>query len=757
MLGQGDQTEIGERGINLSGGQKARVSLARAMYRARRFDFVVLDPLSALDVHVANRVFLDGIDGIAQDKTRVLVLNSHYHLLRFAHRILVMSDGKIVGDGSLAELERDLSFLLTPPTNKASDVSNDESIDPSAKEPVFDGSKVADIEKVSSRKLVTQEERRIGSVRIQTYLDYLSASEWDGRVLCGAIVALFTVAQAALFFCDWFLSQWSRGSVNLSQMSSLGVYAGIVVIASLLVFARCLFFIRTFMTCSIKIHLKYLRKVLAAPIPTFFDVTPIGRILNRFSRDLDEVDNPLPYWGMWLLLCVFQVASSFIVCAALNPFVLLVYLPVGYGCWFAAKVYLSSALELKRLDSVTRSPFLNLVSETIAGLDTVRSYNMTGAFAKRCEELLDNNIKFNFITQVASRWFDMRTDWFVSAILCSVALLAVANKSTMGAAAARLSLTYAAQLSSSFQRMTTLSTRVESIMTCFERIAHYGSLDEEGDECAPTSKDALSPEWPRCGSIVFENVTLQYRRDLPIVLKIVSFSVKSGEKIGICGRTGSGKSSLMSVLFRVVEIPNSSRVLIDNVDISTITLSQLRSKLSIIPRDPMLFSGSLRLNLNPHADKSDTELWEALRKVHLHGSVSTWGKGLDFEVAEKGDNLSVGQRQLLCIARALIRDSKVIVMDEATANVDQESDKVIQQTMRERFGGGGQTVLCIAHRIDTIMDSDKIVVLDAGEVVEFDTPSALLQIRNGHFRHRLLVLPRPLSSSRPAVDHKKKT
>ncbi|KAI9982474.1 hypothetical protein PInf_008418 [Phytophthora infestans] len=469
------------------------------------------------------------------------------------------------------------------------------------------------------------------------------------------------------------------------------------------------------MTCSIKIHLKYLRKVLAAPIPTFFDVTPIGRILNRFSRDLDEVDNPLPYWGMWLLLCVFQVAS-FIVCAALNPFVLLVYLPVGYGCWFAAKVYLSSALELKRLDSVTRSPFLNLVSETIAGLDTDRSYNMTGAFAKRCEELLDNNIKFNFITQVVSRWFDMRTDWFVSAILCSVALLAVANKSTMGAAAAGLSLTYAAQLSSSFQRMTTLSTRVESIMTCFERIAHYGSLDEEGDECAPTSKDALSPEWPRCGSIVFENVTLQYRRDLPIVLKSVSFSVKSGEKIGICGRTGSGKSSLMSVLFRVVEFPNSGRVLIDIVDISTITLSQLRSKLTIIPQDPMLFSGSLRLNLSPHADKSDTELWEALRKVHLHGTVSTWGKGLDFEVAEKGDNL------------------KVIVMDEATANVDQESDKLIQQTMRERFGGGGQTVLCIAHRIDTIMDSDKIVVLDAGEVVEFDTPSALLQISNGHFR-----------------------
>ncbi|KAF1780819.1 hypothetical protein JG687_00016388 [Phytophthora cactorum] len=245
------------------------------------------------------------------------------------------------------------------------------------------------------------------------------------------------------------------------------------------------------MTCSIKIHFKYLRKVLAVPSPTYFGVTPIGRILNRFSRDLDEVDNPLPYWGLWLLLCAFQVVSSFSVCAVVNPFVLLMYTPVGYDCCIAAKVYLCSTLELKRLDGVSRSPFLNLVS------DTISSYNMADAFAKRCKELLNNNMKFYFIMHAASRWFDMRTDWFVSVIIGTVALLAVATKSTIGASVAVLinSLTYAAQLSSTFQRMTTLSTRVENSMTSFERIAHNSSLEEEGDQCTKTPFSNMAPFW----------------------------------------------------------------------------------------------------------------------------------------------------------------------------------------------------------------------------------------------------------------------
>ncbi|KAE9300185.1 hypothetical protein PF008_g23063, partial [Phytophthora fragariae] len=368
--------------------------------------------------------------------------------------------------------------------------------------------KEPDAKKTSSGKLVTQEDRLVGAVSLHTYVDYLAASEWNGWHLCGAIVLLFSVAQVALFFSDWFLSQWSQGSVSLSQTNSLAIYVGIVVGAALLVLGRCVFFMEICMACSVNIHWKHLRNVIAAPITTFFDVTPIGRVLNRFSRDLDEVDNPLPYSALWLLLCVFQVLSSFIVCAAVNPFVLLIYGPVGFGCWFAAKVYQSSARELKRLDGVTRSPFLNLMSETISGIETVRAFKMVDAFAARSETLLNDNMKNYFLLQTAARWFDMRTDWFVSLIIGVVALLAVATKSSVGAAVAGLSLTYASQLSSSFQRMTTLSTRVESCMTCFERIAHYGSLDEEGYTRTASNKDSLSVDWPRTGAVVFENVSM---------------------------------------------------------------------------------------------------------------------------------------------------------------------------------------------------------------------------------------------------------
>lgn len=737
MLEHGDKTEIGERGINLSGGQKARIAVARAMYRAPTFDFVVLDdPLSALDIHVANAVFSEGLQQLARTTTRVLVLNSHYHLLPHADRILVMAAGTIVGDGTFSDLQDQFAFLHASPRARSSSV--DETIASKPKTLTMNGiSSQACIDTVhtqTSGKLIVPEDRLVGSVKLQSYVDYLASSGWNGRVLCLLMGTLFILAQVVLFGCDWFLSQWAQGAVPLDPMDALGVYVMIVGTAAILSFGRCLFFMAICMVCSLKIHLKHIEKVMAAPITTFFDVTPIGRILNRFSRDLDEVDNPLPYWGLWLALCVFQVASSILVCAFVNPLVLFVYVPIGYGCYFAAKVYRATARELKRLDGVSRSPFLNLMSETVSGIETVRAYNMVDAFASRCEDLLNQNIRVFFLAQVSSRWFDMRTDWFVSIIVGVVAVLAVAAQSTIGASAAALGLSYAAQLSSSFQRMTTLASRVESSMTCFERIAHYGTLEQEGAQRPSLNQATLVPTWPQSGTVVFDNVSMRYRADLPLVLKRVSFAIASGEKVGICGRTGSGKSSLMSVLFRVVEIPTSGRVLIDGVDIATITVQQLRTQLTIIPQDPMLFSGSLRLNMDPFNHKSDADLWQVLRQVHLFDLVTSWGHGLEYPVAEKGANLSVGQRQLLCIARALIRDSKVIVMDEATANVDQASDQVLQETMKASFGHGKCTVLCIAHRMETIEDSDKILVLDGGEVVEFDAPAALLQLKGGVYR-----------------------
>ncbi|GLE01112.1 hypothetical protein PINS_up009925 [Pythium insidiosum] len=643
MLEQGDTTEIGERGINLSGGQKARVSIARAMYRSRHSDVLLLDdPLSALDVHVANAVFADGLNGIAQGKTRLLVLNAHYHFLHQADRILVMQDGRIVGDGTLAELKEEFPFLGSSPRahnkGEASD-SEDEEEDggdqTSSKKAAADATDLLDAkhkhkhdkEGGKAKKLIVEEDRNVGSVNLKTYVKYLACCGWDGYMVAATIVVLFAVAQLALFFCDWFLSRWSNGSYRdrLDQHQSMGIYVGLIVFTSLFAFARCLFYTEMCMRCSANLHAKFMQRVILAPVTTFFDVTPVGRILNRFSRDLDQVDNPLPYFSMWMLMYFFQIGAAFLVCAGTNPYVLIVYLPLAFVFIAVTKFFQSSARELKRLDGITRSPFLNLVSETIHGIETIRSYEMTERFRQRCEDLLNHNGKFFFAFQASSRWFAMRTDWLVASIIGVVGVLAVATKSSLGASVAGLALTYAAQLTSSFQRMTNLITMTENIMTCFERIAFYDTLDEEGHlmkhrEIEPAS---INPKWPTTGAVTFENVTMRYRPELELVLQGVSFSVQSGEKVGVCGRTGSGKSSLMSVLFRVVEIA-SGQVTIDGVDISTLPIPVLRSKLTIIPQDPMLFSGSLRLNLDPFDEKNDAELWEVLKKVHLYDVVQSW-------------------------------------------------------------------------------------------------------------------------------------
>ncbi|TMW58919.1 hypothetical protein Poli38472_007064 [Pythium oligandrum] len=727
ILEHGDATEVGERGINLSGGQKARVSLARALYRSRNCDVLLFDdPLSALDVHVANAVFSQGLCGIAKDKTRLLVLNAHYHLLSAADRILVMQDGRIVGDGRLTSILEAFPFLKNEPASEKSEAAG------AIEEPRnVKFTKADDQDEKKPSRVVVDEDRNIGSVTAQAYLKYLSYCGWPSVTVALAIVTLFTLAQVVLFLCDWFLSRWSNGSYrqDLNAYQSMGIYLGLIAVASVLALARGAFYTNVSMRCSSHLHSRYLRKVLMAPVPSFFDVTPVGRILNRFSRDLDQVDSPLPYYSLMTLTLFFQMSAALIVCGVSMPYVLILYAPLAGAFVVVTKFFQRSARELKRLDSISRSPFVHLVSETIHGIETIRSFQRTPDFAQRCQQLLDANGKCFFTFHTAMRWFAMRTDWLVATILVVVALLVLATKASIGPVVAGLALTYASQLTWAFQRVISVATQTESIMTCFERISYYDSLDEEGGNATYTPLN----DWPRTGTITFDHVAMRYRPDLPLVVHDVSFSVQSGEKVGICGRTGSGKTSLVGVLFRTVEC-SSGVVRIDGVDIATLPLSTLRAKLTIIPQDPMLFSGSLRFNLDPFNENSDAELWEVLRKVHLASVVEQWNEGLEYEVAEKGDNASVGQRQLICIARALLRRSLIVVMDEATANVDQESDKLIQQTVRDSFAGPSTTVLCIAHRLETILHSDKILMLDNGRVKEFGSPQTLLQRSDSAFR-----------------------
>ncbi|TMW55714.1 hypothetical protein Poli38472_010596 [Pythium oligandrum] len=756
ILENGDATEIGERGINLSGGQKARVSLARVMYR-RESDVVVLDdPLSALDVHVANAVFFDCVLGLVKSKTRVLVLNAHYHLLPHADRILVISDGQIVGEGSYEEVRTRFPFLSEAMVTEADDAGNNASTDGgNCREPhdrkssVVVGppgsagsvcssdrgrkSRVIDEDEPAFAKprkaLVLDEDRVLGSVTWRTYLSFLGLCGWDGVVTAIAILMVFACGQCALVATDYFVTFWSDGSFShLSQEKLLWVYIGVVVATTLVSVARAAFFAEICIRSAKATHAQHFCKILMAPINTFFDVTPLGRILNRFSRDLDQIDNPLPYYAVVMTIFGMMVLSVFVICAVTTPTTLALYLPLFVVAYYVQAYFIASSRELKRLDGVTRSPFLNLVGETINGIESIRSFGMSETFSRKCHELLDYNFKFFLMYQSASNWFTMRLDWLAITVVAVVSFTCVASRESIGAAAAGMALTYAVQLSYHFQRLLTLAGITENYMTSFERIAHYASLDEEGDSREVITKP--EPAWPQQGHIEFSNVFLRYRDGLEFVLRGVNFTIQPGHKVGVCGRTGSGKSTLMNALFRTVELAQGS-IRIDDVDIASISLHALRSKLTIIPQDPVLFSGTLRDNLDPFNDKTDEELFGVLRKVHLMDDVSKWGAGLSHQVTEKGDNLSVGQRQLICIARALLRDSRIIVLDEATANVDQELDRLIQVAVKENFVG--RTSLTIAHRLETIADSDRILVMDHGVVAEYDSPSNLLVKPNGIF------------------------
>eukprot|EP00644_Phytophthora_capsici_P008359 jgi/Phyca11/507265/fgenesh2_kg.PHYCAscaffold_26_\ len=381
--------------------------------------------------------------------------------------------------------------------------------------------------------------------------------------------------------------------------------------------------------------------------------------------------------------------------------------------------------ELKRLEGITRTPVYNLFSETLSGLPTIRAFRMEKEFSARNRQVVDTNANMYLTYWSASRWLATRLDLLSVAIIFVVSLYLVATRGEIGSMTSGLSLTYALMLTSVIQWVMRSVDRVDNATTSVERLLFFREIEREVDDGKRIADLVTSQRqlWPSCGTVRFEGLCLRYRPELPLVLKGVNMEVAAGEKIGICGRTGAGKSSLMVALFRICDF-DSGRVLIDDVDIATINLRELRRSLAIIPQDPVLFSGPLRENLDPFHEYSDERIWHVLKQVHMADSLRRWGAGLDFEVAEGGDNLSVGQRQLICIGRALLKDSKVVVLDEATANVDTATDALIQTTIQETFED--KTVLIIAHRINTIMHCDKIAVMDAGRVAEFDSPSALL-------------------------------
>uniref|UniRef100_A0A8C7NCB7 Canalicular multispecific organic anion transporter 2-like n=1 Tax=Oncorhynchus kisutch TaxID=8019 RepID=A0A8C7NCB7_ONCKI len=720
VLPGGDLTEIGEKGINLSGGQRQRVSLARALYNEADV-YLLDDPLSAVDAHVAKHIFdqVIGPEGALQGKTRILVTHG-ISFLPQVDNIVVMVEGRVSEMGSYQELlKQNGAFAEFLRNYSLEDIIEEDE----RKHAESDSEKK--LPKVE--KLIQAETAETGRVKSKVFWEYAKAV---GPLLSLFICFLYGCQSAASIGANVWLSQWTNDAAqNVTQENvsmRVGVYAALGMAQGLLVMVSSFTLAMGNIGAARKLHYALLDNKFHTP-QSFFDTTPIGRVINRFSKDIYVIDEALPSTVLMFLGTFFSSLSTMIVIVASTPIFAVVIAPLAFIYIFVQRFYVATSRQLKRLESVSRSPIYSHFSETVTGSSVIRAYCRHDAFVLMSDMKVDENQKSYYPGIVSNRWLGVRIEFIGNCIVLFAALFAVIGKDKLNPGLVGLSVSYALLVTMSLNWMVRMTSDLESNIVAVERVKEYSETKTEAPWEVEDKKP--SPDWPSEGNVEFSDYSVRYREGLELVLKNLTVSVKGGEKIGIVGRTGAGKSSMTLCLFRLLEAAGGE-ITIDGVKISEIGLHDLRSKLTIIPQEPVLFSGSLRMNLDPFERYSDGEVWKALELSHLNKFVSNQPAKLELECSEGGENLSVGQRQLVCLARALLRKTRILILDEATAAIDLETDDLIQSTIRTQFEDC--TVFTIAHRLNTIMDYTRVLVLDKGQIAEFDTPTNLL-FRRGIF------------------------
>ncbi|UYV60328.1 hypothetical protein LAZ67_1000843 [Cordylochernes scorpioides] len=830
-----DMTEIGERGINLSGGQKQRISLARAVYQDADI-YLLDDPLSAVDVHVGKHIFnkVIGPQGILKKKTDLIV---------------VLSQGGVVEAGTYTQLlERQgafanflVQYLSAVPEDEDPTVIEDlkAKIPPQLSSwevsplgilrsllpkylHVLDGGVRVALGSITFPYLCLSQCRDV-QVKKKVYLQYFRSMNF---LFVFFIFLSYIGLQSFAVGSNFWLSDWSNDKVmpdgtqdvslrnrRLTIYGILGLGQGLCVLAGAILSAYAA------MRASRVLHSDMLARILHCPME-FFETTPLGRVVNRFSKDVDTVDSTIPHNFRSWLLCTLQVVSILVVISHMTPIFLLVVGPIAIIYYAIQRVlpaavgaqvlYVSTSRQLKRLESITKSPIYSYFSETLSGVATIRAFHAQRRFVQECHSLVDTNVECFYPSVVANRWLEVRLELCGNLIVFFASLFSVLQKDVLTPGDVGLTISYALSMTATLNWMVRMSSELEANIVSVERINEYINLPIEVEHVqapweVPETKPP--PEWPQQGAIQLSGYSTRYRAGLDLVLRQLDVALQPGEKVGIVGRTGAGKSSLTLGLFRIVE-PAEGTIQIDGKDIARLGLHELRAHLTIIPQDPVLFSGTLRSNLDPFGTHPDSALWTALEHAHLKSFVSNLPEGLQYSVAEGGSNLrsslfsyccmqsssslsmveshffkrgasllnllnkcladlittrftfssvdwgssglissllktiksstpeswcvvSVGQCQLVCLARALLKKTKVLVLDEATAAVDLETDDLIQSTIRSQFADC--TVLTIAHRLNTIMDYDKVLVLEKGKVLEYDSPTELLRNHRSQF------------------------